>query len=123
MVYETLVVAKQLSEAGIRAEVINMHTIKPLDDEAVIKSARKTGKVVTIEEHNVIGGLGDEVASALSEQLPTPLLKIGITDRYGESGSHRELWKKYGLDRENIRTNIKGWLIRKGFMNEDGKWV
>ncbi|MBR4807916.1 MAG: transketolase family protein, partial [Lachnospiraceae bacterium] len=101
-VNESLEAAKLLSDQGVDAEVINIHTIKPLDEELVIASAKKTGKVVTVEEHSVIGGLGSAVCDALSEKLPTPVMKIGIMDTFGESGPAVELLKKYGLDSESI---------------------
>ena len=91
-----------LEADGISAEVINIHTIKPLDEELVLSSAKKTGKVVTVEEHSVIGGLGSAVADVLSEKEPTRMIKIGINDVFGESGPAVELIKKYGLDAESI---------------------
>ena len=109
-VNEALIAADKLSEDGIDAEVINIHTIKPLDDALVIASALKTGKVVTVEEHSVIGGLGSAVADALCAKAPTKLLKIGVQDVYGESGPALELIKKYGLDGEGIYASVKNWL-------------
>lgn len=109
-VCEALEAAKKLEADGIDAEVINIHTIKPLDEALVTASAVKTGKVVTVEEHSVIGGLGSAVADTLSMNAPTKLLKIGVQDVYGESGPAVELIKKYGLDREGIYTSIKNWL-------------
>lgn len=109
-VCEALEAAKKLEADGIDAEVINIHTIKPLDDALVTASALKTGKVVTVEEHSVIGGLGSAVADALSASAPTKLLKIGVQDVYGESGPATELIKKYGLDSEGIYASIKNWL-------------
>ena len=106
-VNESLEAAKLLAADGIDAEVINIHTIKPLDEELVIASAKKTGKVVTVEEHSVIGGLGSAVCDVLSEQAPTPVKKIGIMDTFGESGPAVELIKKYGLDSESIYKKIK----------------
>lgn len=91
-------------------DFLNIHTIKPLDAASIIASAQKTGKVVVIEEHNIHGGLGDAVASILSENHPTRLLKIGVADTFGESGSHRELWKKYGLDRTVMLPRIQRWI-------------
>ena len=99
---ESLEAAKILADKGIDAEVINIHTIKPLDAELIANSAKKTGKVITVEEHSVIGGLGEAVASALSENCPTPLLKIGVNDTFGESGPAAELLVKYGLTAEPI---------------------
>ncbi len=109
-VAETLEAAKKLEACGIDAEVINIHTIKPLDDELVLASAKKTGKVVTIEEHSVIGGLGSAVCDLLSEKLPTKVLKIGVNDTFGESGPAKELIKKYGLDSDSIYSKVKTFL-------------
>ena len=102
--------AEKLAADGISAEVINFHTIKPLDKELLIASAKKTGKVVTAEEHSVIGGLGGAVCEALSEAAPTPVLRIGIQDVFGESGPAAELLHKYQLDGEGIYAQIKSWL-------------
>ena len=101
--------AEKLSADGIDAEVINIHTIKPLDEELVIASAKKTGKVVVVEEHSVIGGLGSAVCDCLSEKLPTRVMKIGINDVFGESGPAVELVKKYGLDADSIYEKVKGF--------------
>ena len=98
-----------LAAEGIDAEVINMHTIKPLDEEAVIGSARKTGRVVTVEEHSVIGGLGSAVCEVLSEKYPVKVKMIGIYDRFGESGPAVELIHKYGLDGEGIYHSVKAF--------------
>ena len=106
MVSEALEAAKQLENHGISCEVINMHTIKPLDEALLLASAAKTKAVVTVEEHSVIGGLGSAVADTLSEQLPTRLLKIGVCDVFGESGPALELLHKYGLDAEGIATKV-----------------
>jgi transketolase len=111
MVYESLMVAKEFIAQGKTVDFLNIHTIKPIDVESIVSSARKTGKVVTVEEHNIEGGLGDAVASVLSENCPTRLLKIGIQDTFGESGTHRELWKKYGLDRTVMFPMIEGWIM------------
>ena len=102
--------ADRLAEDGIHAEVINIHTIKPLDEELVLASAKKTGKVVTVEEHSVIGGLGSAVADVLSEKLPTPVHKIGVYDTFGESGPAVELLKKYELDGDGVYKQIREWL-------------
>lgn len=106
-VAETLEAAEKLAADGIDAKVINIHTIKPLDEELIVEAAKETGKVVTIEEHSVIGGLGSAVCDVLSEKAPTKVLKIGIKDTYGESGPAVELVKKYGLDAESIYKKIK----------------
>ncbi len=108
-VNESLEAAKLLEQQGIDAEVINIHTIKPLDEELIIASAKKTGKVVTVEEHSVIGGLGSAVCDALCEKLPTPVMKIGVMDTFGESGPAVELIKKYGLVSDIICKKIKAW--------------
>ena len=102
MVYEALVAAQELADAGIDAMVINMATIKPLDEELVISAAKKCGKIITCEEHSIIGGLGEAVCGVLSEKLPTPVRRIGVNDVFGESGPAAALLKKYGLSAENI---------------------
>lgn len=101
--------AQMLLKDGIDARVINIHTIKPLDEELVIKAAKETGKIVTVEEHSVIGGLGGAVAESLCEKCPTKLLRIGIEDTFGESGPAAELIEKYGLDAKGIYSKIKAW--------------
>ena len=106
-VSETLEAAKLLEADGIDAKVINIHTIKPLDEELVVAAAKETGKVVTIEEHSVIGGLGSAVCDALCANHPTPVYKIGINDTFGESGPAVELIKKYGLDAQSIYEKVK----------------
>ncbi|MFR5555940.1 MAG: transketolase family protein [Coprococcus sp.] len=106
-VAETLEAAEKLAADGIDAKVINIHTIKPLDEKLIVEAAKETGKVVTIEEHSVIGGLGSAVCDVLSEKAPTKVLKIGINDTYGESGPAVELVKKYGLDAESIYKKLK----------------
>ena len=90
--------------------MINIHTIKPLDEELVVAAAKETGKVVTVEEHSVIGGLGSAVCDALSEKAPTKTLKIGINDVFGESGPAAELVKKYGLDADSIYEKVKAFV-------------
>ena len=105
-VNESLEAAKKLAENGIDAEVINIHTIKPLDEELIVASAKKTGKVVTVEEHSVIGGLGSAVCDALAEKAPTPVHKIGVQDTFGESGPAVQLIKKYGLDADSIAEKV-----------------
>ena len=102
--------AAKLEEEGISAEVINICTIKPLDEEIIIKSAQKTGKVVTAEEHSVIGGLGSDVCDALSKSCPTPVYKIGMQDIFGESGSAADLVKKYKLDAQGVYEQVKEFL-------------
>lgn len=102
--------ADRLAADGVSAEVINIHTVKPLDEEIILKSAEKTGKVVTAEEASVIGGLGGAVAELLSEKLPTKMMRIGIHDVFGESGPAAELLHKYQLDGEGVYGQVKGFL-------------
>ena len=109
-VNSALEAAVKLAAEGISAEVINIHTIKPLDEELVIASAKKTGKVVTVEEHSIIGGLGGAVCETLSEEAPTPVLRIGVKDIFGESGPAAALLKKYQLDGEGVYAQIKEWI-------------
>ena len=109
-VNSALEAAEKLEAEGISAEVINIHTIKPLDEEIILKSAKKTGKVVTAEEHSVIGGLGSAVCDVLSEKLPTPVKKIGVYDVFGESGPAVKLLEKYKLDGAGVYEQIKDWL-------------
>ena len=109
-VNESLEAAKKLAEDGIDAEVINIHTIKPIDADLIVKSASKTGKVVTVEEHSVIGGLGGAVAEVLSEKCPTKMLRIGVKDTFGESGPAVKLLEKYELDAAGIYKQIKAFL-------------
>ena len=107
MVYEAVQAAEALAECGIDAMVINMCTIKPLDEELVIAAARKCGKIITAEEHSIIGGLGEAVCSCLSEKLPTPVKRIGVNDKFGCSGPAGDLLKLYGLSSENIVKTAK----------------
>ncbi len=102
--------AEKLAADGIEAEVINIHTIKPLDEELVLASAKKTGKVVTVEEHSVIGGLGSAVCDVLAEKAPTKVCKIGVYDRFGESGPAAALVEKYGLDAQGVYAKTKEFL-------------
>lgn len=110
MVSEALDAAVALASEGISAEVINMHTVKPIDADLIVKSATKTGHVVTVEEHSVIGGLGSAVADVLCEQAPTPLVKIGVQDVFGESGPGAELLHVYGLDAAHIAETVRAAL-------------
>ena len=102
MTAKALDAAETLAKQGVQAEVINVHTIKPLDEETVIASAKKTGKVVTAEEHSIIGGLGSAVAEVLARQCPTKQAFVGVQDSFGESGSPDDLFEKYGLTAEVI---------------------
>lgn len=109
-VSESLAAAEKLAADGINAAVINMHTIKPLDETAVVEAASKTGKIVTVEEHSVIGGLGSAVCDVVAQKAPARVLKIGVNDVYGESGPAAELIKKYGLDAESIYRKVKDFV-------------
>ena len=113
MVHLAMEAAAMLAEEGIDAEVINIHTIKPLDAELVERSARKTGAVVTAEEHSVIGGLGGAVCEALSESYPCPVKRVGVEDSYGRSGKVPELLELYGLTAKNIAAKAKEAIAKK----------
>ncbi len=113
MVNETLIAAEELSKEGISAEVINMHTIKPLDKDAIIKSAKKTGCIVTAEEHNVVGGMGDAVCDAVCSEYPVPVVKVGVEDTFGKSGPAVELLHIFGLDADNIVKKAKIAIEKK----------
>lgn len=113
LVWEALEAANMLAEKGIRAEVINIHTIKPLDDEAIFRSVSKTGCVVTAEEHQCNGGLGDSIAQLLAKKMPTPMEMVAVNDSFGESGTPEQLMKKYGLKDENIVEAVTRVLKRK----------
>ncbi len=110
MVAEALKAAEQLSAQGIEARVVNMCTIKPLDEELVLAAARDCGKIITCEEHTIIGGLGEAVCSLLSEKLPTPVRRIGVNDEFGHSGPAADLLKDFGLTAENIVDCATSWL-------------
>ena len=110
MVQAALEAAEHLAADGISAEVINMHTVKPLDTETLVASAAKTGKVVTAEEHSVIGGLGSAVCDALAEQCPVPVKKVGVEDVFGESGPAVDLLAKYGLDAAGVERAVRALL-------------
>ena len=106
----SLEAAKSLEQDGISARVINIHTIKPIDEELLVKAAKETGKIVTVEEHSIIGGLGGAVCEVLAEQAPVPVKRLGIRDEFGESGVAEELLHKHGLDGEGIYKAVKAWL-------------
>ena len=106
----TLEAAEKLAAEGIDAKVINIHTIKPLDEDLIVAAAKETGKVVTVEEHSVIGGLGSAVCDVLCEKVPTPMKKIGMQDVFGESGPAVALLQKYGLDGEGIYRQVKEFM-------------
>ena len=107
LTYEAIKAGEELAAAGINAMVINMATIKPLDEELVLEAAKKCGKIITCEEHSVIGGLGEAVCSLLSEKLPTPVKRIGVNDEFGHSGPAAALLKQFGLCAENIVATAK----------------
>ncbi len=113
MVNEALMAAEELAKDGISAEVINMHTIKPLDKDAIIKSAKKTGCIVTAEEHNVVGGIGDAVCDAVCSEYPVPVVKVGVEDTFGKSGPAVELLHIFGLDADNIVKKVKIAIEKK----------
>lgn len=113
MVNEAVMAAEELEAEGISVELINMHTIKPLDKEAVVKAAKKTGCIVTAEEHNVIGGLGDAVCDAVCAEYPVPVVKVGVEDTFGKSGPAVELLHIFGLDAANIKEKAKLAISRK----------
>ncbi|MFZ9982427.1 MAG: transketolase family protein [Cyclobacteriaceae bacterium] len=113
LVWEALEAASALSDNGIKAEVINIHTIKPLDNESIIRSVRKTGAVVTCEEHQMNGGLGDSVSQVISLNFPSPLEMVAVRDSFGESGKPTELLKKYGLSSDAIKAAVMRVIERK----------
>ena len=113
LVWESLEAAKILHDKGISADVINIHTIKPLDQEDIIKSVNKTGCIVTAEEHNFLGGLGESVSRILASNNPTPQEFVAVNDTFGESGTPTELMKKYGLSANSIVVNVEKVLKRK----------
>lgn len=113
MVYMALMVAKKLEEDKINVRVINCHTIKPLDSKTILNAAEETGAIVTVEEHQINGGLGGAVAEVVSESYPVPIKRIGIEDTFGESGTPKELMEKFGLTRENIKKAVLEVLRRK----------
>ena len=113
LVWKAIEAAKALKEKGIHVDVINIHTIKPLDEKAVLNSIKKTGCAVTAEEHNVIGGLGDSIAQTATKHFPIPIEMIGTQDTFGESGKPTELLKKYGLETENIIAAVEKAISRK----------
>lgn len=107
MVSEAIQAKEKLEKQGINVRVIDVHTIKPIDREIIIKSARETKKLISIEDHSIIGGLGTAISEVLTEEYPTKLIKIGIKDEFGKSGKATELLKYYGLTSENIIKAIK----------------
>lgn len=113
-VWEAILAEEALAASGISARVINMHTVKPLDRETVLKAARETGAIVTAEDHQIHGGLGGAVAEVLAQELPTPQEFVAVRDTFGESGKGEELMKKYGIAKDNIIEAAKKVLKRKG---------
>lgn len=113
MVAEALQAAEDLSAEGINATVLNIHTVKPLDEAAITRAARQTGAVVTAEEHSIIGGLGSAVAEVLVENCPVPMVRVGVRDTFGESGKPGELLVKYGLTAADIASAVRAVLKRK----------
>lgn len=113
LVWKAIQAGYQLAERGISAEIINIHTIKPLDEEAILESVKKTGCVVTAEEHQMNGGLGDSIAQLLARKLPTPLEMVAVNDSFGESGTPDELLVKYGLDHHDITAAAERAISRK----------
>ncbi|MFQ9247289.1 MAG: transketolase family protein [Clostridium paraputrificum] len=113
MVEAALEAKEELAKEGINARVINIHTIKPIDEELIIKAAKETGVIVTAEEHSVIGGLGSAVAEVVSEKCPVPVLRVGVKDTFGESGKPNELLEKYGLTSKDIVNKVKKALELK----------
>lgn len=113
LVWNSMEAVRELEKEGISCELINIHTIKPLDEEAILRSARKTGAVVSAEEHNRLGGLGDSIAQVLACNWPTPMEYVAVDDSFGESGQPAELMKKYGLDVSDIVSRVKKVINRK----------
>jgi transketolase len=112
MVQEALAAAEALEKEGISARLIDMHTIKPLDEEIILKAARETGAIVTVEEHNIIGGLGGAVSELVSSEYPVPVVRVGINDEFGRSGDYKKLMELYGLTPANIIAKSKLALNR-----------
>jgi transketolase len=107
LVWESLLATDELEKEGISCEVINIHTIKPLDEEIILKSVKKTGKIVTAEEHNILGGLGESVSGMLAKNHPVPQEFVAVNDTFGESGTPEELMKKYKIDSVAVKEAVK----------------
>jgi transketolase len=114
LVWKAIEAGRILQEKGINADIINIHTIKPIDEDAIVRSIAKTGCAVTAEEHNIIGGLGDSIAHVASKNLPVPIEYVGTKDTFGESGTPDQLLKKYGLDSSDIVSAVQKVIARKG---------
>jgi transketolase len=112
LVWEALEAAKVLADKGVSAEVINIHTIKPLDEEIILNSVKKTGCIVTAEEHNYLGGMGESIAGLLARKHPTPMEFVATHDTFGESGTPAQLMEKYGLDKNAIVQKVNDVLKR-----------
>lgn len=110
MVYETLQAILSLPEGGKGIEFLNLHTLKPIDQEGILESVKKTGRLIIVEEHNIWGGVGESITRFLAEEFPVPVKIIGIQDTFGESGEFKNLWSKYGLSRDSIKTQIEKFL-------------
>lgn len=123
MVNEAMIAAEQLKAEGISARVINIHTIKPIDKDIIIKAAKETGAIVTAEEHSIIGGLGGAVCEVLSETIPTPVLRVGSMDTFGMSGPAPELLVHYGLTAANIMEKVKTAISMKQFVLNNGDGI
>lgn len=119
LLYEALVAAKALKEGGIEVDVVNFHTIKPLDEYAVIASARRSGAIVTVEEHQINGGLGSAVAEVLTRNWPVPVEYVGMPNVFGESGEPGELLKKYGMTSNDIVDAVKKVIVRKAHIRSE----
>jgi transketolase len=113
LVYEALQAAKSLESEGIHADVINLHTIKPIDRNAIVAAAKKTGAIVTAEEHQIMGGMGSAVAEVVVEEFPVPMEFVGVRDSFGQSGTPEELLKFYKVDRDAIKVAVQDVLRRK----------
>jgi len=113
LVWESLLAADELEKEGISCEVINIHTIKPLDEEIILKSVKKTGKIVTAEEHNILGGLGESVARLLTEKYPVKQGFVAVQDTFGESGTPSDLMHKYGIDSEGVIKKVREIIGKK----------
>lgn len=113
VLHNALLAARELESGGVAATVTNVHTIKPLDSETIISEAKRAGAVVTVEEHQVTGGLGGAVAELLSQECPLPIVRVGVNDRFGQSGSMTELFEEYGLDAKHIALATQRAIARK----------
>ena len=113
MVHKSLIAVRELSKEGINCDILNLHTIKPIDTEAILESVLKTKAVVTVEEHQILGGVGSAVSETLAKNNPVPIEMVGVADTFGESGETKELFSKYGLTVEKIKESIKKVIARK----------